>query len=436
MFFEFIGPLDAPETGVASSFEFSGDELRCADVKFLFPYEGAFHFRAMAPDAASQHVWEDLVADGQRVHAFAGRHGSEPEAYLRVLPLALPAAPEDPSAVLYSQVDVAEPELAEAAASPAAGAARAPPDLHKAEREGDGNAMQRIEDLTQRLRVRADQALNSDAAKNLRRRADEALNSDAAKNLRRKGEQATRTTVNALKGLWSAARRGIEEIKSNIDDGAALRTPTAREGEALAHLTRHLMAEVESGATRAEADRLVLDLWSALAPQEPFARSGAQWKRVGFSREDPTVDFEATGTLTMRALLYFAGKYPAKVTAILREQAPRTNNHYPVAIVANNVTLMVAEVLRLREYGFFGLRMPSWGMFDVESELEAFEVFGEVFCLLMRLLDARWKQRGAHRGQFAELIGAVRVDFEALLGMGARDLPHFLDLAMERQLMY
>lgn len=61
--YEIIGPADAPETGVTSTFEietFRGQEPTLVNLRDSFPFAGHFHFRAKVPDE-EDHAWLDLV---------------------------------------------------------------------------------------------------------------------------------------------------------------------------------------------------------------------------------------------------------------------------------------------------------------------------------------------------------------------------------------
>lgn len=54
----------------------------------------------------------------------------------------------------------------------------------------------------------------------------------------------------------------------------------------------------------------------------------------------------------------------SKALALCRAQSAGTQSHYPWAVVANNLTLMLADVLELRANQFAESRKGYWGVFD------------------------------------------------------------------------
>mmetsp|Transcript_31540 Transcript_31540/g.100089 ORF Transcript_31540/g.100089 Transcript_31540/m.100089 type:complete len:474 (-) Transcript_31540:54-1475(-) len=427
--FEIIGDPDAPETGVQSNFEVPptdmGEVVTVGELRQWFPYVGHYHFRAKTPWAGS-HIWMDLTEDTSPVPVWDGEEGGYSTAVIRVLPLdygddayGASMGGEDAEVYTMEMVDFSTP----------APSGRAGVEMLRrpSSSEDDGLVGDDVMGAIKRQSATA-MAEATRAAEQLREQANAALNSEAAQDIRRKTAQGAKAGMSMLKMAWKAAKKGVEDLQTQVSTGGGRpRPPSPMECAALATLAhdfQHGAGDADKAAAR--ANPMLLDLWSLLVAGEPFRVEGQAWKKLGFVNPRPMEDLKASGVLGLRTMLHFAAVYPAKIQLILKEQAPRTDRHYPLAIVANNITLMVAEVLRLRFAGFADLEICGWGIFNVEGEAAAFEVFAEVVCLLIRLLDARWKRTGATRRRFGELIAGLRRDFESLMQEDPLDLqvPH------------
>lgn len=53
--------------------------------------------------------------------------------------------------------------------------------------------------------------------------------------------------------------------------------------------------------------------------------------------------------------------------ALCRAQTGRGSSGYPWAVVANNITLMLADVMELRADQFAGSRKAYWGVFETRE---------------------------------------------------------------------
>jgi hypothetical protein len=95
---------------------------------------------------------------------------------------------------------------------------------------------------------------------------------------------------------------------------------------------------------------LLFNLWEVLFPNEdPFQRSSIIWKDAGFQKVDPVLDLKASGILSLRAMTYLGLKYPLKCQGMLNANKVNTKTNYPFAIVGINITLLLAELLNLRD---------------------------------------------------------------------------------------
>lgn len=134
----------------------------------------------------------------------------------------------------------------------------------------------------------------------------------------------------------------------------------------------------------------------------------------------------------MEALTYFADIYQHKATSIIQEQRPNTDKHYPFGVVAVNLTLMLADVIELRERKFSTSERPYWEIFRRRAAAEPDEVgsvpavgrdagggergggvdaFLELFSLAFRILDHEWHTRRANRKGFSQ-VHSIQMDRE------------------------
>ena len=114
----------------------------------------------------------------------------------------------------------------------------------------------------------------------------------------------------------------------------------------------HLSEDVSTSFTESDAVHLSLlsNLWEVLFPNEgPFQRNSPVWKEAGFQKTDPVSDLKASGVLSLRAMTYLGVKYPLKAKKMLNANKVNTKTNYPYAVVGINITLLLADLLNLRD---------------------------------------------------------------------------------------
>ena len=95
---------------------------------------------------------------------------------------------------------------------------------------------------------------------------------------------------------------------------------------------------------------LLSNLWEVLFQGEgPFQRCSPTWKDAGFQKADPVTDLKASGVLSIRAMTYLGVKYPLKAQSMLIANKLNTKANYPFAIVGINITLLLVDLLNLRD---------------------------------------------------------------------------------------
>eukprot|EP01036_Dinobryon_divergens_P039764 gene39764-52476_t len=94
---------------------------------------------------------------------------------------------------------------------------------------------------------------------------------------------------------------------------------------------------------------LLQRLWKSIFSKQSFESDSPSWKQVGFQKTDPTSDFRSSGLLALYCLINLNETYPERSKAMIEANKNSTKNNYPYAIVGVNLTLLMVDVVRLRE---------------------------------------------------------------------------------------
>eukprot|EP00752_Nemacystus_decipiens_P001315 g1305.t1 len=238
--------------------------------------------------------------------------------------------------------------------------------------------------------------------------------SQGVKDLQKKTSQVAKTMGFGAKKMWNAINKGIGG-------------PVIPSEEALENL--HELANYLGTSFSASNREHLKDLgkvWACLFPDDEFeGAESPRWQEAGFQEENVSGDFRGTGVLALKAMVFFCHNYERKALALCRAQSAGTSSHYPWAVVANNLTLMLADVLELRADQFAESRKGYWGVFDRRG------AFFEIFCMAFRLLDHTWAERGAKRNNFGQIIGYTKTVIMQLLDSNPPNLPAFMGQAEE-----
>lgn len=98
---------------------------------------------------------------------------------------------------------------------------------------------------------------------------------------------------------------------------------------------------------------------------QPFTTAESEhWRSLGFLSQDLRQDVSKAGALAVHALAFFAETYQHKALAMLADQRPNTDRHYPFGVVAVNLTMMLTDVLALAQHRFAASPRTYWGLFD------------------------------------------------------------------------
>ena len=171
-----------------------------------------------------------------------------------------------------------------------------------------------------------------------------------------------------LKMISKNIRKGAKTIASNtqlgtVQKGAASIWSTVRKlqqsmsvNEPLSDVAEenlsHLSDDISTSYSESDAIHVSLlsNLWEVLFPNEgAFQRDSPIWREAGFQKTDPVSDLKASGVLSIRAMTYLGVKYPMKAQSMLQANKVNTKTNYPFAIVGINITLLLGELLNLRD---------------------------------------------------------------------------------------
>jgi len=98
-----------------------------------------------------------------------------------------------------------------------------------------------------------------------------------------------------------------------------------------------------------EHTRILRQLWNGVFPGKKMEPNSPLWKQVGFQKQDPALDLKNSGILALLTLTNLIETYPEKAKGMIETNMSNTKSNYPFAIVGINLTLLMIEVLHLRD---------------------------------------------------------------------------------------
>ena len=178
--------------------------------------------------------------------------------------------------------------------------------------------------------------------------------------------------------------------------------------------------------TEAQHAELLTRLYSLFAPpSSPFpGTKGEGWKALGFQGEDPTTDFRGMGLLSVHLLVYAGERHNDAVRRLVDVVSVR---HYPLCAAGVNVVSMLCDLLGLtgKELPFSSTAhsiAPTPVLFTlplcrvllrtnaplVPVTEETLQPVGELFCCLLRVMDAMTVRLNISYLQFGEVMKALK----------------------------
>ena len=287
--------------------------LYLKDVRDMFPFDGIFHFRQKflgkyvgMPDL--EYGWVDLEVDGDLIN-FEGDS-------LDILAIPINIPEENADSVgydtYYSTVIETDPKL---------------DPRNRPARQNKSNG---------RSADTRDREYQHDNASEQTRRGSVNDSSPAIGNI------SLNDVTKAASSIWSSV------VSTAASIGI---THTAAFSGVAQQNMRFLSSELsvtfsDSNETHI---KLLIDLWECLFPSDAFERNSVKWKEAGFQKPDPILDMKTSGTLPLRTLAYFCSHYSTQAHSMLLAQKANTKSNYPFAIVGINISLLLSDVLGLKD---------------------------------------------------------------------------------------
>lgn len=235
-------------------------------------------------------------------------------------------------------------------------------------------------------------------------------------------EQLLRDIVSSCQKGWNSVRETIVSCLGNWLSGqsSAVRMSPIQEDR-----IRHLQQRIQvpyNGSNPTHQDALK-QLWQHAFPDTPFISLRHQkWTDMGWQRDDPASDFRGGGFVALQNLLYLAQEEPALFRSLLhKSHGTRSDWEYPFAVAGINLTVMLEEVIGLRDSRTAALlpdpqtsrTAAGRGFLQQLSVSEC--AFEELYCMAFELLDREWLSMRASYMDFPAVIGRVRKQSEAAL---------------------
>ena len=309
---------DCDESGSTCSF-YSPTPVTISSLNRLFPYEGDFRFRLKIEgkffSLQEEFVWLDL--NESNISEFNSRLSND-EIEIQAVVVCLPAFSDDD--IRYENyLDDIDAEVSHYTR----------PSRHPIE----ATVRDSTENNKNKHRVTHGKEMLKMISKGVK---------DGAKSIASNSKNINIGTVQkGAASIWSTVLKLQQSMSVNepLSDRAE---------ENLCHLSEEVSASfIESDAVHIS---LLSNLWEVLFPDEgPFQRNSPVWKDAGFQKSDPVADLKASGVLSIRAMTYLGVKYPLKAQSMLNANKLNTKANYPFAIVGINITLLLVDLLNLRD---------------------------------------------------------------------------------------
>eukprot|EP01025_Chloroclados_australasicus_P004692 TRINITY_DN1121_c2_g3_i1.p1 TRINITY_DN1121_c2_g3~~TRINITY_DN1121_c2_g3_i1.p1 ORF type:complete len:305 (+),score=42.59 TRINITY_DN1121_c2_g3_i1:62-916(+) len=141
-------------------------------------------------------------------------------------------------------------------------------------------------------------------------------------------------------------------------------------------------------------------LWEAGFPGVEYGGiKNPKWKEMGWQGEDPSTDFRGAGMLGLYNLLYFADNSPNTFMILLnKSDGVRSEWEYPFGAAGINVTFSLVEMFNLRN------REKNPSKVFLNLMLEQPDIFEEVYCIAMKILDEIWLEAKATYMDFPHIL--------------------------------
>lgn len=223
--------------------------------------------------------------------------------------------------------------------------------------------------------------------------------------------------------IWGGVTSAAAGVTNLLGGGQSVLSDASM--DCLSNMSEHLDTKFNDSDPMHGA--LLRDLWGVCFQDAAgsYSRQSERWKEMGFQKPDPIQDLKMSGTLALRGMLHLATNYKARTQSMLDNNRQNLKSKYPFAIVGINVTLLLADVLKLSNMGFLGIRANYWELFEDE------EAFFEIFSYCFMAMDTIWRQRKAVRADFGKITGEIKEKMKVILGRGPKSIRDFKLVAID-----
>lgn len=218
--------------------------------------------------------------------------------------------------------------------------------------------------------------------------------------------------------LWNLASSTVKATASHLQQTLLHHVPLSELSE---NNLANLAESLDTPLSDADASHMSLlsQVWQVLFPGRPFERLSATWKEAGWQGVDPATDLKSSGILALHALVYFGNKFPEMSLERIEKNKANVKTKYPYAIVAVNLTLLLAELISLKDNKYFSVQAGHWGVFEDPT------AFFEIFCMCFHHVDSIWTHRNAVRTDFGKIIGETKQIVKLTLAKNPKTLLDF-----------
>lgn len=158
-------------------------------------------------------------------------------------------------------------------------------------------------------------------------------------------------SLDSVKSGASSIWNKVKATAAHLQQQAA----SAATDSATAKLANEMLALLAKDVNTTFSDsspfhvQLLARLWGVQFPGQPFARTSATWKLAGWQKDDPVADLKNSGLLAIHSMIYLGETYADVALQMLQNNQANKKNNYPFAIVGVNLTLLLAELFKLRD---------------------------------------------------------------------------------------
>ena len=228
--------------------------------------------------------------------------------------------------------------------------------------------------------------------------------------------------------MWSNMKAATAQVANSLNMNTAASELTDQSEEILAFYSELLSTNYND--KNPQHLPILQDLWAVLfpGPSNKFQRDSMRWKDAGFQTTNPVSDLKNSGLLAVHSAIYLGKKYPQKMQQMLLNNRENIKTKYPFAIVIVNVTMLLADVLKLRDEKYLSSQFNCWEVFEERNS------FFEIFSHCVSHVDTVWIQREAVRADFGGIVGEVKTLVASILSESPRSLDDFTQIAMNKGL--